>query len=90
VDNVRPGAASIDPVSDSLARAVGAAQTGSVFMFQEILYDGLIGDRFLRNFIVTYDLPRSRMIFTLPSNAAAEPRLHRQPNAGPPRPTPAA
>lgn len=26
-------------------------------MFQEIIYDGLIGDRFLRNFIVTYDLP---------------------------------
>ena len=37
-------------------------------MFQEIIYDGLIGDRFLRNFTVTYDLPRSRMIFALPSH----------------------
>jgi predicted aspartyl protease len=35
-------------------------------MFQEIIYDGLVGDRFLRNFIVTYDLPRSRMIFAQP------------------------
>jgi hypothetical protein len=26
-------------------------------MFQEIIYDGLVGDRFLRNFTVTYDLP---------------------------------
>ena len=40
-------------------------------MFQEIIHDGLIGDRFLRNFIVTYDLPRSRMIFAPSPNAAA-------------------
>jgi hypothetical protein len=26
-------------------------------MFQEIIYDGLVGDRFLRNFTVTDDLP---------------------------------
>ncbi len=32
-------------------------------MIQEIIYDGLVGDGFLRNFVVTYDLPNSRMIF---------------------------
>ena len=42
-------------------------------MFQEIIYDGLIGDRFLRNFTVTYDLPRSRMIFALPPTPPPSP-----------------
>jgi hypothetical protein len=32
-------------------------------MFQKIIYDGLVGDRFLRNFTTTYDLASSRMIF---------------------------
>jgi antitoxin (DNA-binding transcriptional repressor) of toxin-antitoxin stability system len=32
-------------------------------MFQQVIYDGLIGDSFLRNLAVTYDLPNSRMIF---------------------------
>lgn len=31
--------------------------------FQKIIYDGVVGDSFLRNFIVTYDLPHKRMIF---------------------------
>jgi hypothetical protein len=31
--------------------------------FQKIIYDGLVGDRFLRNFTATYDLARARMIF---------------------------
>lgn len=35
-------------------------------MFQKIIYDGLAGDRFLRNFTTTYDLARSRMIFAIP------------------------
>ncbi|HYK34247.1 MAG TPA: hypothetical protein VEV63_19900 [Streptosporangiaceae bacterium] len=35
-------------------------------MFQKIIYDGLIGDRFLRNFTTTYDLVNSRMIFAVP------------------------
>jgi predicted aspartyl protease len=35
-------------------------------MFQKIVYDGLIGDRFLRNFTTTYDLASSRMIFAIP------------------------
>jgi hypothetical protein len=33
-------------------------------MFQEIIYDGLIGDAFLRRFVVTYDQPGERMIFS--------------------------
>jgi hypothetical protein len=32
-------------------------------MFQKIIYDGLVGDAFLRNFVVTYDLENGRMIF---------------------------
>jgi predicted aspartyl protease len=50
----------------SLAAAPQIRQADPDVMFQEIIYDGLIGDRFLRNFIVTYDLPRSRMIFAPP------------------------
>jgi predicted aspartyl protease len=53
----------------SLAAAPRIRQANPDVMFQEIIYDGLLGDRFLRNFIVTYDLPRSRMIFTLPASA---------------------
>jgi len=51
----------------SLAAAARIRQSDPEVMFQEIIYDGLIGDRFLRNFIVTYDLPRSRMIFAPPA-----------------------
>ena len=32
-------------------------------MFQEIIYDGLIGDEFLRQFAVTFDLERSTLVF---------------------------
>jgi hypothetical protein len=35
-------------------------------MLQKIIYDGLVGDQFLRNFTTTYDLVRSRMIFAIP------------------------
>lgn len=34
---------------------------------QAIIHDGLVGDRFLRNFTTTYDLARSRMTFAIPS-----------------------
>jgi hypothetical protein len=37
--------------------------TNPQVMFQKIIYDGLVGDRFLRNFTTTYDLARSRVIF---------------------------
>jgi hypothetical protein len=55
----------------SVAAAPQIRQADPDVMFQEIIYDGLVGDRFLRNFIVTYDLPGSRMIFTLPANAGS-------------------
>lgn len=35
-------------------------------MFQKIIYDGLVGQFFLREFIVTYDLKKSEMIFRKP------------------------
>ncbi|HEY1639961.1 MAG TPA: hypothetical protein VGG35_04690 [Streptosporangiaceae bacterium] len=37
-------------------------------MVQKIIYDGLAGVRFLRNFTTTYDLARSRMIFAIPAD----------------------
>src|SRR4029078_4683792 len=40
--------------------APSLAQTGTDVMFQEIIYDGLIGDAFLRRFVVTYDQPGER------------------------------
>jgi Aspartyl protease len=40
-------------------------------MFQEIIYDGLVGDSFLRNFATTYDLASSRMIFASQDSSPA-------------------
>jgi len=40
---------------------------GQRVMFQEIIYDGLIGHDFLRNYTVTFDMPHSRMILGLPA-----------------------
>jgi hypothetical protein len=34
-------------------------------VFQDIIHDGLLGDSFLKRYAVTYDIPRSRMIFAL-------------------------
>jgi hypothetical protein len=39
--------------------------TNPPVMVQKIIHDGLLGDRFLRNFTTTYDLPRSRVIFAI-------------------------
>jgi hypothetical protein len=41
-------------------------------MFQKIIYDGLVGNQFLRNFTTTYDLTNSRMIL----ETAAAQRSH--------------
>jgi hypothetical protein len=46
-----------------VAGAPGISQADPAVMFQKIIYDGLAGNAFLRNFAVTYDLPNSRMIF---------------------------
>ncbi len=37
--------------------------TDNEVMFQKIIYDGLVGHYFLRQFLVTYDLSNHRMIF---------------------------
>ena len=37
-------------------------QSGGRVMFQQIIHDGLIGDDFLKRFVVTFDLSHSRMI----------------------------
>jgi predicted aspartyl protease len=47
----------------SLTAAPAFSQHDPQVMFQKIIHDGLIGDAFLRNFVTTYDLARSRMIF---------------------------
>jgi hypothetical protein len=39
------------------------SQSDLTVMFQKIIYDGLIGTAFLRQFVVTYDLSQSVMIF---------------------------
>jgi Aspartyl protease len=39
-------------------------QSSPPVQFQQIIYEGLIGDSFLHNFVVTYDLPHKRMIFS--------------------------
>ncbi|MBX3167835.1 MAG: aspartyl protease family protein [Candidatus Eremiobacteraeota bacterium] len=41
-------------------------QNGGRVMFQQIIHDGLIGDEFLKHFIVTFDLSHSRMILQRP------------------------
>jgi hypothetical protein len=39
-------------------------QEAPAAQFQQIIYDGLVGDSFLHNFVVTYDLSHKRMIFS--------------------------
>ena len=41
------------------------AQTDPDVMFQRIIYDGLVGDDFLRRFAVTWDVGGGRMIFAV-------------------------
>ena len=55
--------------SISATEAPSVAQPDPDVMFQRIIYDGLVGDAFLRRFTVTYDLPRERVIFG-PGNAS--------------------
>ncbi len=54
------------PADFSLSAATQIKQSKPNVMFQKIIHQGLIGDSFLSNFIVTYDLPHKRMIFALP------------------------
>ena len=41
-------------------------------MVQRIIYDGLVGDAFLRNFLVTWDIAGSRLVLT-PAEARLDP-----------------
>jgi hypothetical protein len=50
----------------SLTGAPSFRQANPQVMVQKIIYDGLVGDQFLRNFVTTYDLARSQMIFARP------------------------
>jgi hypothetical protein len=49
--------------SIAAAGAPSVAQADPDVIFQRIIYDGLVGDAFLRGFTVTYDLPRERVVF---------------------------
>jgi len=51
-------AGSIQPTA-----APGLAQHDPAVMFQRIIYDGLVGDEFLRRFAVTFDVGGGRLIF---------------------------
>jgi hypothetical protein len=51
----------------SLWEAPKILQADPTAIFQDIIYDGLLGDRFLREFDVTYDLEESRLMFSSPS-----------------------
>lgn len=44
--------------------APSLSQSPVKVMFQKIIYDGLLGTDYLKKFIVTYDLPQSRMILS--------------------------
>jgi Aspartyl protease len=50
----------------TVSGAPSIRMTNPQVMFQDIIHDGLVGDRFLRNFTTTYDLPNSRLIFAIP------------------------
>jgi hypothetical protein len=54
------------PGAVSLADAPAIRQADPEVMFQKIIYDGLVGTAFFRNFVVSFDLPGARMIFALP------------------------
>ena len=54
-----------------LAGAPTLAQADPTVMFQRIIYEGLLGNAFLRDFTVTYDMPGSRAIFAPPTEAAS-------------------
>jgi hypothetical protein len=47
--------------------APGLSQVNPDVMVQRIVYDGLVGDAYLRNFVVTYDVGRTRVIFARPT-----------------------
>jgi hypothetical protein len=55
------------PGQVSVAAASSVVQNDPPVMFQDIIYDGLVGDSFLRSYEVTYDIARSRLLFADPA-----------------------
>lgn len=51
------------PGTIHVAGAPSIRQSEPEVMFQRIIHDGLLGHAFLREFVVTYDVPGERMIF---------------------------
>jgi hypothetical protein len=58
------------PGSVRLRDAPEIGKTGLRAMFQDIIYDGLLGDSFLGAFDVTCDLARSRLLFSNPGSGS--------------------
>lgn len=54
------------PGAIRLVEAPEISQNTPKVMFQKIIHQGLVGHAFLRNYTVTFDLPRSRLIFAKP------------------------
>ncbi|MGI0085134.1 MAG: hypothetical protein ACREBQ_08635, partial [Nitrososphaerales archaeon] len=50
----------------SLLTSQDISQQNPEVMFQDIIYDGLVGNSFLKSYTVTYDIAHSRMIFSKP------------------------
>jgi hypothetical protein len=55
------------PGDVKVSGAPSIRMTGPQVMFQQIIHDGLVADRFLRNFTTTSDLAGSQMLFVTPS-----------------------
>jgi hypothetical protein len=56
-------------------RAPAVRRKGLRTMFQAIIYDGLVGRRFLEPWAVTFDVPRQRMVFGGSEDAQGKMRL---------------
>ena len=50
----------------ALEGAPGFREPNPEVIFQDIIYDGLVGHAFLRRYVVTYDVPRSRIVLARP------------------------
>ncbi len=57
-----------EPIAVRALTAPPAVSVPVKTMFQKIIYDGLLGDAYLKHFVVTFDLARARIVFApLPS-----------------------
>ena len=51
-------------LDERFAAAPELAQGDPAVIFQQIIYEGLVGQAFLRTFAVTFDVPNERLIFS--------------------------